>query len=122
MLQRSDGGRGRGGGVLTSLLWEGGGLQRGGRAKEEGGRRNQLGQAGGLGVGEREEEGSRSKQTLRVTYKGAEGTRRHTQDSGQATRPHWREATVRAWGAGCGDRKQDTAHRTLGSFLGDAAS
>lgn len=59
MLQRSDGGRGRGGGVLTSLLWEGGGLQRGGRAKEEGGRRNQLGQAGGLGVGEREEEGSK---------------------------------------------------------------
>lgn len=58
---------------------------------------------------EREEEGSkgsRSKQTLRVTYKGAEGTRRHTQDSGQETQPHWREATVRAWGAGCGDRKQ----------------
>lgn len=39
------------GGVLMSLLWEGGGLQRGGRAKEEGGWRNQLGQAGGLGVG-----------------------------------------------------------------------
>lgn len=46
-------------GVPRSLLWEGGGLQRGGRAKEEGGRRNQLGQAGGLGVGEREEEGSK---------------------------------------------------------------
>lgn len=64
-----------------------------------GGWRNQLGQAGGLGVGEREEGGSRSNQTLRarVTYKGAEGTRRHTQDSGQETRPHWREVTVRAW-------------------------
>lgn len=51
MLQRSDGGGGDGGEVLTSLLWEEGGLQRGGRAKEEGGWRNQLGQAGGLGVG-----------------------------------------------------------------------
>lgn len=115
LCSRSQMGRSRGsakepalGRRRASERWEG---------KGGGGWRNQLGQAGGLGVGEREEEGSRNKQTLRVTYKGAEGTRRHTQDSGQETRPHGRDATVRAWGAGCGGGKQVTAHRTQCSGL-----